>query len=132
MRPSLKRPGWLELARERAACAELAAQTGRLSALQSQMQPHFIFNSLNAISTLVGDGRNPEARAALSLLGDFLRKTMTMRDQQRHPAWAGVNNVLDKDPPVVSANVVASGAANSFPTYDQLGRQLYLAFTAKF
>jgi outer membrane receptor for ferrienterochelin and colicin len=26
----------------------------------------------------------------------------------------------------------ASGAANSFPTYDQLGRQLYLAFTAKF
>jgi two-component system, LytTR family, sensor kinase len=70
----------LELARERAVRAELAAQTARLSALQSQMQPHFIFNSLNAISTLVGDGRNPEARAALSLLGDFLRKTMTMRD----------------------------------------------------
>ena len=32
----------------------------------------------------------------------------------------------------LSANVAASGAANSFPTYDQLGRQLYLAFTAKF
>jgi iron complex outermembrane recepter protein len=45
---------------------------------------------------------------------------------------AGANNVLDKDPPIVSANVAASGAANSFPTYDQLGRQLYLAFTAKF
>jgi iron complex outermembrane recepter protein len=45
---------------------------------------------------------------------------------------AGVNNVFDKDPPIVSSNVVASGAANSFPTYDQLGRQLYLAFTAKF
>ncbi len=45
---------------------------------------------------------------------------------------AGVNNVLDKDPPIVSSNVAASGAANSFPTYDQLGRQLYVAFTAKF
>jgi iron complex outermembrane recepter protein len=45
---------------------------------------------------------------------------------------AGVNNVLDKDPPIVSANVVAAGAANSYPTYDQLGRQLFAAFTAKF
>jgi iron complex outermembrane recepter protein len=45
---------------------------------------------------------------------------------------AGVNNVFDKDPPIVASNVAASGAANSFPTYDQLGRQLYLAFTAKF
>jgi outer membrane receptor protein involved in Fe transport len=45
---------------------------------------------------------------------------------------AGANNLLDKDPPVVSSSVVAGGAANSFPTYDQLGRQLYVAFTAKF
>jgi iron complex outermembrane receptor protein len=45
---------------------------------------------------------------------------------------AGANNVFDLDPPVVSANVAASGAANSFPTYDQLGRQLFVAFTMKF
>jgi outer membrane receptor protein involved in Fe transport len=45
---------------------------------------------------------------------------------------AGVNNLFDKDPPIVSSNVAASGAANSFPTYDQLGRELYVAFTAKF
>lgn len=45
---------------------------------------------------------------------------------------AGVNNPFDKDPPIVSSNVVGSGAANSFPTYDQLGRQLYAAFTARF
>lgn len=45
---------------------------------------------------------------------------------------AGVNNLFDKDPPIVSSNVAASGAANSFPTYDQLGRQLFVAFTAKF
>jgi outer membrane receptor protein involved in Fe transport len=45
---------------------------------------------------------------------------------------AGINNLFDKDPPIVSSNVAASGAANSFPTYDQLGRELYLAFTATF
>jgi iron complex outermembrane recepter protein len=45
---------------------------------------------------------------------------------------AGINNLFDKDPPIVSSNVVGSGAANSFPTYDQLGRQLYAAFTARF
>jgi len=45
---------------------------------------------------------------------------------------AGINNVFDKDPPIVSANVDASGAANSFPTYDQLGRELYAAFKVKF
>ncbi|MEP6885302.1 MAG: TonB-dependent receptor [Gammaproteobacteria bacterium] len=45
---------------------------------------------------------------------------------------AGLNNALDKNPPIVSANVVVSGAANSLPTYDQLGRELFVAFTAKF
>jgi iron complex outermembrane receptor protein len=45
---------------------------------------------------------------------------------------AGINNLFDKDPPIVSSNVAGTGATNSFPTYDQLGRQLYAAFTAKF
>ncbi len=45
---------------------------------------------------------------------------------------AGVNNVLDKAPPLASFEITAGGAANTYSTYDQLGRQLYLAFTAKF
>jgi len=47
---------------------------------------------------------------------------------------AGVNNVLDKDPPVLpEADISGSGgAANSFPTYDLLGREIFVAFTAKF
>jgi outer membrane receptor protein involved in Fe transport len=44
----------------------------------------------------------------------------------------GVNNLFDRDPPVITADLAASGAANSFPTYDQLGRQVFVAFTAKF
>jgi iron complex outermembrane recepter protein len=45
---------------------------------------------------------------------------------------AGVNNLFDKDPPIVSANVAAGGAANSYPTYDQLGRELFVAFTLRY
>ncbi|HVW68926.1 MAG TPA: hypothetical protein VHB68_08110, partial [Steroidobacteraceae bacterium] len=44
---------------------------------------------------------------------------------------AGVNNVLDKDPPLVSSLIAATGAPNTYPTYDLMGRQLFIAFTAK-
>jgi len=44
----------------------------------------------------------------------------------------GVNNVLDKDPPLVNQYETTTGAPNTYPTYDLLGRQMYAAFTAKF
>ncbi len=45
---------------------------------------------------------------------------------------AGINNLLDKDPPVVTSEIVAGGANNTFETYDTLGRQMFVSFTAKF
>ena len=45
---------------------------------------------------------------------------------------AGANNVLDKDPPLVSSILAGTGSANSYPTYDFVGRELFVAFTAKF
>jgi iron complex outermembrane receptor protein len=45
---------------------------------------------------------------------------------------AGINNLLDKDPPIVTSEIVAGGANNTFETYDTLGRQIFVAFTAKF
>ncbi len=45
---------------------------------------------------------------------------------------AGINNILDKDPPLVTSEITSSGANNTFETYDTLGRQLFAAFTAKF
>jgi outer membrane receptor protein involved in Fe transport len=45
---------------------------------------------------------------------------------------AGVNNLLDKDPPIVTSEIVAGGAANTYETYDTLGRQIFLGVTAKF
>ena len=44
----------------------------------------------------------------------------------------GINNLLDKDPPLATFEITAGGAANTYSTYDQLGRQFYLALTAKF
>ena len=45
---------------------------------------------------------------------------------------AGVNNVMDKDPPVVNSLIVAGGAANTYDIYDMFGRQLFVAFSARF
>jgi outer membrane receptor protein involved in Fe transport len=45
---------------------------------------------------------------------------------------AGANNILDKDPPVINNVIVAGGAANTYDIYDMFGRQLFVAFTAKF
>ena len=44
----------------------------------------------------------------------------------------GVTNLLDKDPPIVTSELISGGAANSYELYDGMGRQLFLAMTAKF
>ena len=44
----------------------------------------------------------------------------------------GINNILDKDPPIVTSEITAGGAANTYETYDTLGRQLFVGVTAKF
>jgi two-component system, LytTR family, sensor kinase len=66
----------LELERGRASRAEATAQSARLQALQSQLEPHFLFNTLNGISALVAEGRNESASAMIARLSDFLRLTL--------------------------------------------------------
>ncbi|HEU4564236.1 MAG TPA: histidine kinase [Gemmatimonadaceae bacterium] len=63
--------------RERDA-ARLAQQLSeaQLASLRMQLQPHFLFNSLNAIMALVRDGDGERAVAGLSLLSDVLRATL--------------------------------------------------------
>src|SRR5262249_39608273 len=69
---------WLLAARERERLlrAESEAREARLSALRYQLNPHFLFNSLNAVSTLVLDGNAPAANLMLSQIGDLLRATL--------------------------------------------------------
>ena len=45
---------------------------------------------------------------------------------------AGINNIFDKDPPLISTNVSGTGGPNSYPTYDILGRQAFFGFSQKF
>ena len=73
---------WMELARqrERAAKAEAMAQAARLRALQSQLAPHFLFNTLNSISTLVVEGETAPAARMIARLSDFLRLTLEAHD----------------------------------------------------
>jgi outer membrane receptor protein involved in Fe transport len=45
---------------------------------------------------------------------------------------AGINNLLDKDPPIVPSDIISGGAPNYYEFYDGLGRQVFAAFTMKF
>ena len=72
--------GYFVEAREREAqAAKLAAQVAeaRLGALQMQLHPHFLFNSLNAITVLVRDHDTVNAARMLDLLSDVLRQVLT-------------------------------------------------------
>jgi two-component system, LytTR family, sensor kinase len=63
----------LQVERRRAAAAEALVQEARLHALQSQLQPHFLFNTLNSIASLVLDGRSDTAVTMISRVADLLR-----------------------------------------------------------
>ena len=62
--------------RERLLRAETAARDARLGALRSQLNPHFLFNSLNAVSTLVLDGKAAAATQMLAQIGELLRSSL--------------------------------------------------------
>ena len=52
------------------------ARDAELRALRYQLHPHFLFNTLNAISSLVIEGRSRDATLMIARLGDFLRATL--------------------------------------------------------
>ena len=56
--------------------AVAAAHQAQLKMLRYQLNPHFLFNTLNAISTLILDGSNKTANQAVTRLSDFLRYTL--------------------------------------------------------
>ena len=61
--------------------AEKLSKDAELYRLQQQLQPHFLFNSLNSISALAGT--QPQlARKMIQQLSDFLRGTMKKEDHQ--------------------------------------------------
>ena len=66
----------LQVERNRSLLAEASARDAELRALRYQIHPHFLFNTLNAISTLVIQGQSTAAVSMISRLADFLRATL--------------------------------------------------------
>jgi sensor histidine kinase YesM len=74
---------------QREALRSLALQrqlsTAHLQALQMQLEPHFLFNTLNAITSLVDLGRQKQAAEMLSHLNAMLRRTLMRTTPEKVP-----------------------------------------------
>lgn len=57
----------------------------QLNALRRQIEPHFLFNTLNAIAGLVREQRNDAAVSMIAGLSDFLRRVVDDSDRQQVP-----------------------------------------------
>ena len=57
----------------------------QLDALQSQLQPHFLFNALNSISVLVRKGETEQAQLMLGKLSELLRQVLSRSGVQTAP-----------------------------------------------
>ncbi|HEV2703346.1 MAG TPA: histidine kinase [Steroidobacteraceae bacterium] len=70
----------LETERANVTRALKLADTARLRALQSNLNPHFLFNALNGIATLIREKDGTAASAMVDALSAFLRSTLQRMD----------------------------------------------------
>jgi sensor histidine kinase YesM len=73
-----------EIQVKRKADAEKLARDAELFRLQQQLQPHFLFNSLNSISALAGS-QPEQARTMIQQLSEFLRGTLRRKEEEMVP-----------------------------------------------
>ena len=75
------------LARQETEAARLNEQLSKaqLNALRRQIEPHFLFNTLNAVSALVREGRSDAAVRMIAGLSDFLRRVLEDSSRQEVP-----------------------------------------------
>lgn len=66
----------LERSRQEAQLAKLRVVSLQLRALHAQMNPHFLFNAMNAIQGLITSGRNEEAETSLARFAKLIRSTL--------------------------------------------------------
>jgi two-component system, LytTR family, sensor kinase len=69
--------------------AEKLSREAELSKLRQQLQPHFLFNSLNSINALIGS-EPQQARTMIQQLSDFLRGTLKKEENQ----WVSLEEEL--------------------------------------
>ncbi|WP_276480062.1 sensor histidine kinase [Paraflavitalea pollutisoli] len=74
----------------RSVAATQLAKDAELFKLRQQLQPHFLFNSLNSISALV-TSRPDQARKMIQQLSDFLRGTLKKEENQ----WTSLEEEIE-------------------------------------
>jgi two-component system LytT family sensor kinase len=65
-------------AQRRAAVAERAAQSAQVRALRYQVNPHFLFNTFNSLSSLIMTGKPDKAESMLLALSTFFRSSLSL------------------------------------------------------
>ncbi len=75
----------IERSRQDAQMARLRVASLQLRALRAQMNPHFMFNALNAIQGLVTSGRNNEAESYIAKFAKMMRQTLEYSDLEVVP-----------------------------------------------
>lgn len=76
--------GLLEAQRRREVELMALAQEAELRALKAQIRPHFLFNVLNSIYSLIGS-RPEQAREMVDLVADLMRRTLDASEEQFVP-----------------------------------------------
>ena len=64
---------------------ERVTHTAQIRALRYQLNPHFMFNTLNSIASLISRGDNQVAETMVENLGDFLRASLSLDPQDDIP-----------------------------------------------
>lgn len=62
----------------------------------------------------------------------YIDMTATWRAHRMLALRAGVTNVFDVDPPLVSSLIAGTGSPNTYGAYDLLGRRVFVGLTASF
>ena len=118
----------LETARLETQTAQLESRVteARLAALRMELNPHFLFNTLNAISALVRRGEEKKAVTMLARLGDLLRVTLERGGEQEIPLekeleylarYLEIERVRFQDRLTVETEVAEDAAHALVPTF---------------
>lgn len=85
------------LMRQQAEAARLSEQLSKaqLDAVRHQIEPHFLFNALNAVSALIREGRSDDAVSMIASLSDLLRRVLQESQKQKVPLREELD-LLDK------------------------------------
>jgi two-component system, LytTR family, sensor kinase len=73
----------LEKRRQESNLAKLRLTGLQLRALRAQMNPHFLFNALNAVQGFITSGKNEDAEMYLARFAKFMRRTLDYSDTEK-------------------------------------------------